>query len=302
MMNQRNKIKIQEKLTKIQLNNFNVDDVEILLINIREFAREKEFKLLLEICDFVAHPNRDKGIIYDEFDVAYSKFKYMPTQKGDQLDYKNIKKDVFNLLFHKGIDQLTEEYLINKFGKSGAQLKQYITFKLVQKKGSVYTGKNENAINELRDIQNICNQSPQIEIISEDNLFNEIKICVANLAKTIDFEYDEISFNRSKNDLILSFFEIIQNCIIQLHDGNKAEGFISVDRYNTKYINGPAIENLNLSFSAQIPIEQSFAIFPIIQSKLFLGDLFDEPENAVYWHNKEHTSGRLKPFKIDKKI
>lgn len=299
-MNQRNETKLREKLSKIQSNNFSIDDVEILLINIREFARQKGFYLLLEFCDFVAHPDRDKGVVYEEFDISYSKFKYMPTKNGDQLDYNNIPKDVFNLLFVKGIDHLKDEFLITELGKNAVQLKQYITSKLVNKEGSLYKAKNQNAINELRDIQKNTNQMSQKHTLTENTLFNEIKICVSDLSRNINFQYDERLFNKCKNNLTFCFLEIIQRCNIELHDGQKGTGFITVDNHNTKYQNNPIIENLNLSFSAQIPIQQSFAIFPLIPTWIFVGDVVPNPDSAIEWLNRARTYGKLKLFKLEK--
>ena len=100
-MNERIKNKIIKKINKIQEGKFCSEDIEILLINIREFARKNKYVLLLEFCDFVAHPDRDKGIIHDEIDILYSKFKYGPSIKGDNINYDSIPNDVYNLLFIK---------------------------------------------------------------------------------------------------------------------------------------------------------------------------------------------------------
>lgn len=299
-MNQRNTTKVKEKISKIQSNNFEIDDVEILLINIREFARQNGYDLLLEFCDFVAHPDRKKGIIYEQFDISYSKFKYMPTKKGDQLDYNCMNKVVFDLLFIKGVDQLEDEFLIKNCGKNSEQLKNHITTNLVEKSGSVYKIKNETTKNELKEIQHLTNQITQKHILTENSLFNEIKTCVSELSKSIDFQYDEISFTKSKNNLTFCFLEIIQRCNIELHDGQKGVGFITVGSNNTKYANNPIAENLNLSFSVQIPIQQSFAIYELIPTWIFLGDIDSNPFPLVEWRNTERTYGTLKPFTLGK--
>ncbi len=297
-MNQRNKIKVKEKLSKIQSNKFEIDDVEILLINVREFARQNCFGQLLEFCDFVAHPDRNKGIIYEEFDIFYSKFKYMPTKNGDQLDYYNIDKNVFRLLFIIGIDKLYEDDLIKSLAKNREQLKDYIINSLVQKSGRMYKAKNENAVNELREIQRKIVSLPNEQMLTDRTLFSEIKTCVSALSKEIDFQYDEIFFNKCKNNLILCLFEIIQRCKIELHDGQKGIGFITVDSNNPKYAKDPKIENLNLSFSVQVPVQQSFCMFDFIATSIFIGDVVSDPNSIIEWHNIEHTSGKLKSFAL----
>ncbi|MFW0718083.1 hypothetical protein [Pedobacter sp. N23S346] len=57
--------KTQRLVNRIQTGNFDDLDVDNLLIAIRESAIEPQFDKLKEICNFIAHPNRDKGLIKD---------------------------------------------------------------------------------------------------------------------------------------------------------------------------------------------------------------------------------------------
>ena len=299
-MNERNKNKIKEKLSKIQSNEFCIDDIEILLMNIREFARNNKFLLLLEFCDFVAHPDRNKGIIYDELDILYSKFKYMPTKAGDNLNYNSIEKGVFNILFDKSIDQLTDEFLLEKLNKNSAGLKAHIVNNLVKKEGGVYKAISSTAICELRNIQNILNRNPQIHSLTEDNLFSEIKVCSKNLSEEINFQFDENEFDKIKKNLILCLLEIIQDCKFEMHHGEFGKGFISVSSNNSLYKVNPKTENLNLCFTAQVPIEQSFPVFDVIQTSLFVFQHIPDYTSTIEWLDNNQKFGRLKPFKLNR--
>jgi hypothetical protein len=302
-MNQRNIVKIIEKLDRIQTGKFGIDDVEILLINIREFARRNSFLLLLEFCDSVAHPDRNQGIIYDELDVLYSKFKYMPTNAGDQLDYYNISKEVFTLLFQKSVDQMTEEFLQENLNMNSNQLKRHISKNLVLKKNSAYSAINEHAKNELRSIQEVLIKiPPQVHVLTESKLFNELEICLSSLSKSIGFSFSQSEFENNRNNVLMCFMEIIQNCHFVLHDGKIAQGFISIGKNNSLYDSDPKTDNLNISFSAIIPIIKSFAIIEIIQTGLLVGSYIPDLNSVIAeWLNDEHTSGRLKQFGTNRK-
>jgi hypothetical protein len=59
----RDKKLIQEQIDKISLGNFDKDNVQILLINIRDHITNNQSRLK-ELSHFVAHSIRDKGISY----------------------------------------------------------------------------------------------------------------------------------------------------------------------------------------------------------------------------------------------
>jgi hypothetical protein len=297
-MNQRNIVKIIEKLNRILSGKFGIDDVEILLINIREFARKNSFFLLLEFCDFVAHPDRNKGIIYDELDILYSKFRYMPTNAGDQIDYYNISKEVFTLLFQKSIDQMTEEFLQENLKMNSTQLKKHILKNLVIKKESVYAAISEQAKNELRSIQEVLIKiPPQVHVLTESKLFKELEICLSSLSTSIGFSFSQKEFEKHRNNVLMCFMEIIQNCHFELHDCKIAQGFISIGKNNSRYDSDPKTDNLNISFSAIVPILKSFAIIEVIQTGLLVGSYIPDLNSVIAeWLNEEHTSGRLKQF------
>jgi hypothetical protein len=224
----------------------------------------------------------------------------MPTQAGDNLDYTNIEKKVFTLLFEKGLDQLTDDFLLTKFRKNRVQLKNHILQVLVDKAGAFYKAKNESTMNQLRQIQKICHQNPQIHRLTEETLFREIKMCLAMLVTEARIQLDLTTLNAVRNNLLICFLEIIQSCIIKLHDGREAHGFISVGSNNTLYDRNPSVTNLNLCFTVTVPIEQSFAIIELIQTGLTVGKHVHNPESVIEWLNHKHTFGRLNAFRLGK--
>ncbi|MCG8409961.1 MAG: hypothetical protein MI739_01615 [Bacteroidales bacterium] len=72
---QKKDIKIIQRIKKIENGTFDEDDVKLLLIEIREKLKGETF--LREVCHFVAHSDRDKGICHKKVDVRYAKFKFV---------------------------------------------------------------------------------------------------------------------------------------------------------------------------------------------------------------------------------
>ena len=100
----RDRSNIESQLQKIQSGNFNKDNVELLLINLREYITNKKSNLL-EICHFIAHSKRDRGITYDNILHKVNDF-LIKMKNGGSLQVKNIYEsglvfDELILLFKK---------------------------------------------------------------------------------------------------------------------------------------------------------------------------------------------------------
>lgn len=62
------------------------------------------------------------------------------------------------------------------------------------------------------------------------------------------------------------------------------------------YDRKPMIENLNLCFTVNVPVQQSFVIFNLIQTSLILGHHIPNQDTVIEWRNKVHTSWQIKIF------
>lgn len=65
---------VKDILDKIVVRNFDEEDIELLLIRCREFIQRPS--LLRDIADFIAHPSRKKGEMYDYLYYIFLKIKY----------------------------------------------------------------------------------------------------------------------------------------------------------------------------------------------------------------------------------
>lgn len=67
-------IKLYNRILSLNKLEFSEDDVKLFLIEIREELITQKF--LREICDFVAHPKRSRGICHSRVDSRYAKMKF----------------------------------------------------------------------------------------------------------------------------------------------------------------------------------------------------------------------------------
>lgn len=114
MLSERDKNSIQKQIDLLVAGNFDSENIELLLVRIRDNVIKKD-SLLKEICHFSAHSKRTKGYT---FDLTLKKVSDMLTKlkKGGKWKVEPIfnKDDLF--------DELVEFLLINNISINKSQL------------------------------------------------------------------------------------------------------------------------------------------------------------------------------------
>jgi hypothetical protein len=97
------KLKTQRTIDRIQRGDFNDEDVEVVILRLREYSRS--FQVFREVANFVAHNDvRDQGITNKSLDAFYLAFKYGMDYIGSEkkLDItKRFPSYVMYLLVHQ---------------------------------------------------------------------------------------------------------------------------------------------------------------------------------------------------------
>lgn len=292
---------IKRRIERIQSGQFITDDIELLLINIREYARLNNFFLLLEFSDFIAHPKRDKGILYSQIDVMYSQFKYIPSSvTGDRLNYNSIPKDIVDILVNKAIDLLDDNFLINEFGKNAVQLKSQILNSVLKKNGGNYAVTGPQALSEFKDFQRITAKTPiQKAPLTANKFMDEVFICVQSLASENNLVLKADRFKKIIPYVLLHILEIVQDCQFELHDQTFANGWITVNGDNRLYHSTKKREHLTISLSANTPIGVGQMIFDVLQTGFTIGHLIPKPNELISWFDEDKSSGRLNRFRVN---
>lgn len=120
-------IKAKEAIGRIEQGSFTEDDIELLLIRLREYSSAKS--IFQEISHFIAHHRRDTGITFDSlYRVycgmrAYAEFRY----HKKQLDLISPLDKWFYDFVLSQLNEIESHVLKKKYGFSRKQAKQ--TFK-----------------------------------------------------------------------------------------------------------------------------------------------------------------------------
>lgn len=128
---------LNRSIQRIADDQFDEYDIKMLLIDVREFLREESF--LREVADFVAHPQRERGICHKAINAKYAKMKmasegvkklaesnvitreprmpdsYYTDQILGYISLPKISKADFHLFVLDSLDDLTDDILIKYY-------------------------------------------------------------------------------------------------------------------------------------------------------------------------------------------
>lgn len=137
-MVEKNKLKLSNRIKSLETGKFSEDDIELLLIQIRELLPIKSF--LKEICNFIAHRERNIGICHQRIDSRYAKisnidkrtetvlkpeyieehkhkpWRFFSDQILDYFDFRSADKKIFELTILNGIDEIDGTYFKKFYG------------------------------------------------------------------------------------------------------------------------------------------------------------------------------------------
>lgn len=249
----KNNLKLTTRISSLENGTFIEDDIKLLLIEIRERLKNETF--LREICDFVAHSDRSKGICHKKVDVRYAKLKLFEenTQKkftpefvennktkpwsfftDTMLDYiqaSKIEKFLFELLIISGIDDIDNELFVKHYRLSKREVKKLVTDSYKLNEGfytpkTTITTKNFILLDDLlKFIRGTITGRPAF---TEKEIVNDFIVGIKNFCKEIDYKVDYDKINNNSSDLIICIISILHESTFKLFDGTIGNGFLSL--------------------------------------------------------------------------
>lgn len=250
---QKKDYKIIERIQKIENCLFDEDDIKLLLIEIREKLKGEKF--LKEVCHFIAHPDRDKGICHEKVDTRYAKLKFveenvkkeltsefMEKNKGKperfftdtMLNYirtEKIDARLFELLILSGINDIDNELYQKYYRLTKKQVKRLISG-AYEKANGFYIIKTTLTINEvhliddlLKFIRGTITGKP---IFTGEEIFGDFIVGLKRLSTEINYRASFDKIKKNKDDLIVCIISLLHDSTFKLFDGNIGFGFISV--------------------------------------------------------------------------
>lgn len=242
-----------QRIKEIENGTFSEDCIKLLLIEIREELQGEVF--LREVCDFVAHPNRNKGICHKKVDVRYAKLKlvkdntlknftqdFIEANKDKperfftdvMLNYINtdkIEKHLFELVILSGIEDIDKELFIEYYRMSRKQVTQLIKSSY-QRVGKYYNIKPSLSVMKyhlvddiLKFIRGTVTGKPAF---TQNEIYKDFITGVRKLCHKLNYDFQFEKIKNHKEDLIVIIIALLHDCTFDLFDGAKGVGFLSV--------------------------------------------------------------------------
>ncbi|WP_370425292.1 hypothetical protein [Tenacibaculum dicentrarchi] len=233
-------INIIRRIKAIENSTFTEDDIKLLLIEIRE--RLKKNRFLTEICHFVAHSERDKGICHKKIDVRYAKLKFIEENKDkperfftdiilDFIKTEKIEKSLFELIILRGIDDLENEMYSKYYKTNKKRVKSLIinSYELVKEnyliKESIDRKEFLYIDDLLKFIRGTVTGKPAFYSHDIKNDFiRAIKKLSVELKHTLNIK----EFNKNIDDVILTIITLLQDAQFKLFDGEIGHSFMAL--------------------------------------------------------------------------
>lgn len=244
-------INIIRRIKAIENSTFTEDDIKLLLIEIRE--RLKKNRFLTEICHFVAHSERDKGICHKKIDVRYAKLKLIEENTKakltqdfirenkdkperfftdtilDFIKTEKIEKSLFELVILGGIDDLETEMYSKYYKTNKKRVKSLIlnSYELIKGNYLIKESINREEFLYIDDLLKfvrgtITGKPAFYSHDIKNDFIKAIKKLSIELKHTLNIK----EFNRNIDDVILTIITLLQDAQFKLFDGGIGRSFM----------------------------------------------------------------------------
>lgn len=252
-MNQKQLDNTVRRIRSIENESFTEDDIKLLLIEIRDILKGESF--LREICHFVAHPNRDKGICHKRIDSRFAKFKYykektdlyfteefIKQHKGkperfftdkflSYLKTEKVEKKLFELVIIDGIDEIENQLFLKYYNMNKKQVKKLIksSYNLINSHYHVSTSLSVKEFLFLDDILKfIRGCMTGKSVFTKNELQNDFLKALHRVENSNKLVFDTKKIKAQLDDVIVTIFSIIHESTLILFDGSVGNIYLSV--------------------------------------------------------------------------
>jgi len=211
---------IQNRLSAIKSGEFSQDTIKLLLIEIREYL--PQHSALKEIAHFIAHPERDRGLILETVNYAYNRSRVLFRQlegnksgKGLELDITNLPIDIY--------DTVTRHF--SHIKPNDSKLVRFKRSFIFDKNSNIYRPKKQITQNIIKYIQEAIGILSLQPALSQTDIINEIVTTVKRIGLK---DYSE-SIIAEQNAIMVCVLSMLHQSSFILKDGNTAEAYLSND-------------------------------------------------------------------------
>ena len=291
-MNSKASKKLKERLETINSGTFDEDEIKLLLIEIRDYLQGES--ILREVCDFIAHPKRNRGICHKRIDSRYAKqffakkrteeltnervfennhdkpWSFFSDQILDYIKTDTIEKNLFETIIKEGIEEIDDELFQKHYGLSRNEVKSIVSKFYIRDKNDYYLkeGISEKAYFFIDDLLKFIRGTftgksafDQVEI--ETDVINAIDRLTKELSLTVDLN----EFKKHLPDIVVCILCIIHDTDFELFDKKIGKSYLSV--HPTKD---------GKTYSLGLVVNTDNFIFQIISTSIDSKDYLDNAE------------------------
>jgi hypothetical protein len=231
-LNQKIQSSISEHLSAISGGSFDENTVKLLLVDLREMVAHTSH--LKEICHFIAHPERDKGLFHNKILSRYERINYIQdifekldfkaAKPGMQFEdlffqqagyefYERIAKRYFEIVFIDGLDDFEDSFYNLVFNCSKDEIAKIIS-QSYKKKDGHYLLRSKD-LSKVKKIMSILHTSIQFRpILTEKEFIGELVQAILLVSPQLDIEMEYA------DKLALHADDIFACVLCLLHDVN----------------------------------------------------------------------------------
>lgn len=313
---------INRVFQKFDSQTFDEYDIKLLLIDIREFLKEETF--LREVSDFVAHPERNKGICHQATDSRYARMKmakiggkrlidekiwennldkpegFFSDQILNYIDPKKISTTDYRLFVQNSLTDIKEELLIENYKLTKKDI-QKILDNCYSKNNGHYILKplSKKSFLLLDDLLKFLRGTITTQgVVTQVEITRDLKSAIKKLNKLSGFSLNVNLIDEVIEPVIVCIIALLHDSDFIMYDNHKAKSFLSIHGQNLDTeIHPPKFDYFTLT----LMIDADSFIFPILTTNIRYENYIEstiDPETLnlqrVPWVFTKRIEGKLK--------
>ena len=252
-MTDKKSISLNKKFEKIESRTFDEDDIKLMLIEIRDYLKKETF--LREICDFIAHPSRNKGICHNRINSRYAKQKFVKegmeqlTRDGTfeknkdkswsffsekilgYIQTEQIDKTLFEIIILEGLDEISDTLYLKHYDLNKNQVRNLILRSYTKEKG-YYNLSSPISDSEFRLIDDLLKfirgTITGKSAFEQDDIEVDLIKAISTLTSRESINLDATKIKEAIDEIIVCILAILHTTQFLLFDDTTAFSYLSV--------------------------------------------------------------------------
>lgn len=276
-----------ETLKRIENDTFDERDIKLLLIEIRDLLKNESF--LREVADFIAHPERERGLCHVTINSRYAKmkfnnegtqrllddgtfaknsdkpFSFFSNQILDYIQTERIKRDLFDIIIREGLEEIPDDLFLQHYKINKDKVRAIVTSSYVKSNG-YYQVKPKIKGNDFLLLDNLLKfirgTITGISAFNEKDLKLDLLSGITRIIETLQIEIGIDEIVSQFDNIIVCIISILHESTFRMFDGTVATAYMTVSRAD-------ALEE-NITQYLSLNIQTPNFSFPLISTDILV--------------------------------